>query len=257
MSVTLSKGILYLAEMNPATGLPKTGFFDLGECDGFSLQIESQRQQKFSNRNCASALIADIRTRITTNARIQFAENTANNIKAFLQGAAVSVAGTAITNETLMGQDGTTLPAVGEFLFTKHPIASGLVVKDSAGSPVTLVLNTDYKLIDGPGGVIQIIASLTGKTAPIKADYTPTAHSSNKLLTAGEKDYCVRYSGVNCVTNQHENWEIYQVRLAPPSEWQVLGAEEFASYESTSPVLFNTLRDSDALYGGYARQLTL
>lgn len=257
MSVNLSKGVVYLAEFDVATGFPKGGFFDMGECDSLSLLFEQQRAQKFSNRSCGSVLVADVRTRLTTQARLRPAENTAKNIQTFLQGTGVSVAATAITGETIPGTN--PLPSVGDFLFTKHGFSAFTALKDSAGSPATLVLNTDYKVIDADGGIIQIIASLSGKTAPLKADYTPKAHTVNKLLAASEKDWVLRYSGVNCVTNEHENWEVYQVRMSLPSEWQILGDQEFAQYEITSPMLYNSLRaaDGSGLYGGYARQMTL
>ncbi len=61
-------------------------------------------------------------------------------------------------------------PIAGDRYFLAHPKVSSLVVVDSAGTPATLVLGTNYTA-DVDFGALQFLDT-TGFTAPFKASYT-------------------------------------------------------------------------------------
>lgn len=86
--------------------------------------------------------------------------------------------------------------AVGDTFHTKHPGISSLVMKDSAGSPATLTLDTHYALDSAAHGQGRIL-SLGAFTQPFKADYSYAAYSTLLPLAQTSVRRGLIFDGVN------------------------------------------------------------
>lgn len=113
------------------------------------------------------------------------------NLAILLQGTeVVTVAGT-VTGESL----GTAL-VVGDVVYLENPGASDIVITDSTGTPETLVAGTDYVVEDAAFGRIRIL-SVGTFTQPFLAAYSYSARKAAGMFTSGQKEYALRYEGVN------------------------------------------------------------
>lgn len=254
MSVFKGAGIVRMIEINPTTGVPKNGGFDIGEVSEFSIGHDVQRVEKFSKRDCNNTRVADLETQSSLNLTMTMDEITATNvIKLLTRGASSSVSAATQTDEVL--HEGTTVIA-GDYLFTKYPFTSITSLKDSATPTAnTLVLNTDYEITDGPNGVIKML-NVSGDTQPYKATYTNTLHTSVAGFTASALFYQVELAGVNCVTNETTRVTIWKVRTFPAAQLDFL-ADDFGSGQCVMPILPDTTQTAAAPLGQYYRIYTL
>ena len=254
MSVFKGAGIVRFIEINPTTGAPKNGGFDIGECSEFSIGTDLQRVEKFSKRDCNNTRIADLETQSSLNLTITFDEITVvDNLKLIARGASSSVAAATQTAEAL--HEGTTVVA-GQYLFTKYPFATITTLTDSASpTPNTLALNTDYEITNGPAGVIKIL-SVSGDTQPYLATYTNTLHTSVAGFTASALFYQVELAGVNCADNAVTRVTVWKARSFPASQLDFL-ADDFGSAQCVFPILPDTTQTAAAPFGQYYRIYTL
>lgn len=254
MSVFKGAGIVRFIEINPTTGVPKNGGFDIGECSEFSIGTDLQRVEKFSKRDCNNTRIADLETQSSLNLTITFDEITVvNNLKLIARGATSAVTATTQTDEIL--HEGTTVVA-GDFLFTKYPFATITTLKDSATPTAnTLSLGTDYEITDATAGVIKIL-NVTGDTQPYKATYDPVAHTSVAGFTSAALFYQVELAGTNCADNARTRVTVWKVRSFPASQLDFL-ADDFGSAQCVMPILPDTTQTAAAPLGQYYRIYTI
>jgi len=115
MAVFIGRGIVIVAEVDETTGDIKGGWYDLGEVSNYAPGAQTQRLDKFTNRDGTNALVASVETQINTSLALTIEEPNADNLRLIVRGEKVSVSSTAVTNEVLHA--GTV--AVGTFLVTK------------------------------------------------------------------------------------------------------------------------------------------
>lgn len=247
MAVFIGRGIVIVAEVDETTGDIKGGWYDLGEVSNYAPGAQTQRLDKFTNRDGTNALVASVETQINTNLSLTIEEPNADNLRLIVRGEKVSVSSTAVTNEVLHA--GTV--AVGNFLVTKYPVLSGLVIKDSAGSPATLVNNTDYSVVDLTQGKIKIL-NLGTYVQPLKADYTRKAQTTVPVFNAGAKAWRVRIDGINLVDNAKFMAEYYRVRVNPSQSFPLIG-QQFSEFVLEGAAIADTTKASDATLGQYGR----
>jgi len=159
-------------------------------------------------------------------------------------------AGTAITGEVLGG--GSTAAAVGDILCFAKRNASAVVIKDSTGSPKTLVLNTNYKL-NAKGGHIELLDITTGGpyVQPFKADYTPGACVEVGLLTAGSVEYYLRFEGLNTAdANEPVIIDLYKVQFDPSKDFSMI-MDDFAKFVLDGACMMDSARASNAALGQF------
>lgn len=251
MSVAKYSGIVALAKVNPLTGVPKTGFYDVGEVDALEFGFNASRIEKYSKRDCNNGLIASLENQIDTNFSITLAEPTKKNLEAMFRGTAPSVASATVTDEPL--HEGV-LVVAGDYLYTKRPFTTLTNVKDSAGSPATLVLNTDYEVTDQKTGKIKIL-SVGSYTQPFKATYVSTAYEPVPFLNASAEYYWLTLSGVNCASLEKVRIDLYKIQINPIAQFAVL-ADQFNAFQLPGKMFSDATKNADAKYselGNYGR----
>ena len=94
----------------------------------------------------------------------------------------------------------------------RHRTITSLVITDSATTPATLVLDTDYT-VDAVSGMVTFL-DVSGHNQPYQADYGYTDPASVSLLSAGQKNYVLFFEFFNTVNaNDPGSLEIYSVRF--------------------------------------------
>lgn len=174
-------------------------------------------------------------------------EFTKENLALALYGTHVATASGTVTNEPLGGAT----PIVGDRYFLAHPKVSTLVVKDSAGTPATLTLGTQYTA-DIDFGAIQFLDT-TGLTAPFKASYAFGDVSEIGIFTQPLPERFLRLEGLNTAQgNARVLVELYRVAFDPLKELALISAE-YNKFELEGSLLADATKPYDAVLGQFGR----
>jgi hypothetical protein len=156
------------------------------------------------------------------------------------------------------GSNYDTFPAglvVGSIVKIEKTNPTSLVVKDSAGSPATLAVNTDYKIIDSVHGLIEIL-SLGSYTQPFRAQY---GYGGAVVLPAFEADdsqewyaYCALYN-TTPATDQAIGVEIWRMQFDPAKVLELINNDNQAQIDIQGILLRDAVRAADPEAGGYYR----
>lgn len=169
-----------------------------------------------------------------------------DNLKMLLYGTSSTVSsGASVTNESL----GTR--AVGDIVQLAHPIVSALSVHDSAGSPATLVLNTDYS-VDLNAGMIKIL-NLGSYTQPFLVNYTYGALDTVQLFKDSAKERYLRFIGLNTANSNTAVYvDLYRVVFDPAGDLELIN-DALAQFTLTGSILYDSVRDADSTLGGFGK----
>ncbi len=241
------QGQIYVAVRTPVTGVPGPLWW-VANCPKAELAPKVERRIK---RESWSGLRQISKSRIKTRdaeLTMTLEDINVNNVKLGLLGKNVTTAGGAITAEAAP-----TL-AVGSVWKLKYPNATSIVITDSAGSPATLILNTDYKVLDAKAGLIEILG-LASYTQPFKAAYTAAAVG---VITGMEADDSTEYY-IYCAlindepsTDQPIGIEFYRTAFDPTALLSLIN-EDQGSFDVKATVLRDTVRALSTETGGYFR----
>lgn len=245
--VFIGRGIVYAAPVDSTTGYITSNYVDLGEVENFAPGADIQTLEKRTSRDSSNALIARIETQIDSKLTLVLNTPNTENLVFILRGDTYTQTASPITGEDLKA----TGLVAGDYLFTKHPIGTWTALKDSAGSPATLVLNTDYEIVDNDYGQIKLL-NVSGDTQPYKADYTPQAYTGVRALMTSPVYYRIRINGINLVDSTKFICEFYKVRLSPATEFPLIGTD-FAQYTLEGAALADSTKTSDSVLGTYGR----
>jgi hypothetical protein len=172
------------------------------------------------------------------------------NLAFLFNGVAADLTGTTpVTNQPILGS--TTL-AVGQFFRLPRRNLSAVTIKDSTGSPKTLVANTNYKLY-AKEGMIEILDITTGApwTGPLTADYTPAVSSEVAMFNAPAQDMWFRFLGMNMSNNGVPVViDLFKVQLDAAKEFSVIG-DDIAKFPLEGTVLMDSLRPSNDILGQF------
>jgi hypothetical protein len=118
---------------------------------------------------------------------------------------------------------------------------SSVVVTDSAGSPATGVLGTDYEL-DADAGLIKVLSISSLTTQPWKVAATEGASTGVNLFQNPPALQGIRFMGINILnSNAKEIWDIPKVQFSPAGALQLLGdGNEPAKFEWDFEILADT-----------------
>lgn len=141
----------------------------------------------------------------------------------------------------------------GSIWALKGQKVTALTVEDSTGSPLTLVLDTDYTL-DADYGTI-VILDPTGFVQPFKASYTPGAVDIVPFFTEGITEVALRFEGVNTADgNKKVLVELYKVALDPTKELGLI-TDDYGKFTLEGNCLIDPERPEDALFGQFGRMV--
>ncbi|HEX8773257.1 MAG TPA: hypothetical protein VF735_06590 [Pyrinomonadaceae bacterium] len=142
---------------------------------------------------------------------------------------------------------------VGDYVRLQKKNVSSFVLKDSAGSAATLVLDTDYEIVDADRGLIKIL-SLGSYTQPFKAQYSYALTKAVTMLTGTNPEYFVWLQGLNTTRSPFAkgDGEFYRVTFDPAKSLALI-TTEVSSFEIEGDVLRDSTRVDNTAFGGFGR----
>ena len=235
-SYYFGQGKLWIAEIlaNGQLG-PWVWVGDVSELSGQSNETRVQHRESFSGVN---AMVRDFGKEAGMAWNATMHQLDADNVGRFTRSRmSAQVAGT-VTGELLPNP-----VANGDLLTLDHMNVSNLVITDSATpTPVELVRGTHYEY--DVFGDLEILALPTSPapTQPLKAAYSHGATKQAAFLAGSDKNYALKYKGVNLA----ENGAPILVELYKTSAGllQQLSLITSGNQLASSPVAFTTLLDS-------------
>ena len=217
----------------------------VGNAPQFNVELEIETEEVKDSTEGTDLI--DLRLQKMKRARLKLTLFSihAENMALMVQGTKRSITGSSVTNEQLAAS-----AAAGDLLKTKHENISAITVKGGVGGATTLVLDTDYKIVDAAFGQIEI---LTTQANPVKIDYTYASRTQVVLMDAAQVEYYIEFHGKN-VANGNKKFfsEIYRFVFDPSKELPLIG-EETAKFELEGEALFDSTRSSDANLGPFGR----
>jgi hypothetical protein len=129
---------------------------------------------------------------------------------------------------------------------------SAVVVKDSTGTPNTLVLNTNYTL-DAYSMTIELLDVTTGGpyVGPLKVDYTPGGATELALFNCAATDKFIRFAGMNMADSAKLfTVDLYKCSLDPTKEISFIG-EDLATLALEGAALIDLLKPTSGLLGQF------
>jgi hypothetical protein len=131
-----------------------------------------------------------------------------------------------------------------------------VVVKDSAGTPATLVAGTDYEVASSNHGTLKIL-NIGTYVQPFKADYSYAVQVNVGLFQAAAPDRWLRFEGLNTADALKPVLiELYKVSLNPLSEMGLI-SDELAKFPLSGQVLYDDSKVGDVILGQFGRVVDL
>ena len=178
-------------------------------------------------------------------------EFTKENLALALYGNFVTGAAGTVTGEPLGG----VAPVIGDRYFLAHPKVSALVVTDSAATPATLALGTNYTA-ETDFGALQFL-EVTGFTAPFKASYGFGVATEIGIFTQPLPERYLRLEGLNTAQgNAKVLVELYRVAFDPLKEISFI-SDEYNKFEMEGSLLADASKPFDAALGQFGRIVQL
>lgn len=236
------QGKVLVAERN-GSGNP-LAFRHLGNCSAVALSFETDKFEHKESQSGQRQLDQIILREKRANFSVTMENFTAKNLALAFYGDEATIAASTVTGEVLP-----TL-AVGDFARLAHQDVSSVVVKDSAGSPATLVANTDYRVASAKHGTIEILG-LASYTQPFKADYSYAQVANVRGLTAALPERWFRIELLNTADNNRAVLvEVYRVLLDPIAQADLL-SDELLQMALTGNALYDSVRADDTQLGPF------
>jgi hypothetical protein len=146
-------------------------------------------------------------------------------------------------------------PVIGDRYFLAHPKVSTLVVTDSAATPATLALGTNYTA-ETDFGAIQFL-EVTGFTAPFKASYGFGVTTEIGIFTQPLPERYLRLEGLNTAQgNAKVLVELYRVAFDPLKEISFI-SDDYNKFEMEGSLLADATKPFDAALGQFGRIIQL
>lgn len=169
-----------------------------------------------------------------------------DNLALGLYATKATVAGASVTGEVL--------PAgleVGDEVFLDNPKASAIVITDGAGSPATLVANTDYIVLDADTGRIKIL-NLGSYVQPFEAAYTYGSRKELSLFTTQPPERWLRYEGINILTGTKVLLDLFRVSLDPMGNLPLIsGGNSVGQFAMKGKLLIDETKAANGALGQF------
>jgi len=206
----------------------------------------SMTLQNFTKENLALLFSGDVldATAGSTTAQTAYTSGTAPSANPILANTDVLYWNRTNANVTL---------PIGTKFFTKYTNVSTPVLANN-GSTITQSGNYSLDLVTGELTLLAPV-TLLGAASPemhafLSISYSYAAYSGARMLkSAINKPRAFLFRGLNTVdANSKVRVELYNVILDPAKSFDVL-TEEFAEFEVEGSVLYDSIRDADAVLG--------
>lgn len=235
------QGRVYIASRD-ALGNP-LAFKHVGNVPELSLELTTDTVEHKESRSGNRVVDQIITTGQKINLNLTLEEFNEKNFATALYGAANVVTGASVTAEALP-----TGLAIGDYAKLAHGKVSSLVIKDSAGSPLTLVSGTDYEA-NLDTGMVKFLT--TPGTQPYKADYTYASTMKVNMFSQARKEYWLRFDGLNTADgNKPCTIDLYRVTLDPLSSLALI-TDTFAQFQLKGSGLYDDLKPNTGPLGKF------
>lgn len=234
------QGILYLAEL--IDQIPQ-GFVDVGNCPALTVSLETSTIEKKESRS--GARLTALRQTTDKKANIAFTLESFSkeNLTKALFATMTSVAATPVTDSPITARLGkvVALPDI--------KVSSVTVQGTGAQSAITYELAKNYSINLDTGSIYffteaeQTAASAANSIAEgaaLAVDYTPAVQVNIESFGVAEKEYALRFEGLNTSDgNKPVVVTAHRVRLSPLKTLALI-SDETATLDMDAPVLATT-----------------
>lgn len=240
------QGVIQVGERNATTGVV-TKYMDLGDGPALAVEMSTELEEVKESTTGERLPLARLEKGKSAAVTLSLRSFDRKTLDLLMRSTVEDVAGASVTAEAF-----STGMAAGDIIKLAHPFVSNVVVKDSAGTPATLVVGTDYQ-VDAGGGLIRIVDP-TGYTQPFKVDYDYAAAENSAMFVSAKKSYELVFSGVNTArANEPLRVELYKVEFDPASNMPFV-TNEVGLFELKGSLLIDDTKDaSDATFGQFGR----
>jgi hypothetical protein len=244
------RGRIYIAERNNA-GIP--GIFKFVGCaDAFNVALSVETIQHYSK--CTSADALDYQGTKTQSAEVSMtlSEWVKANILLALRAIEVPDATSgSVSNEACgTGFEAGDVYLLGAINGVPRTNVSAVSVDDGGGA---LVLDTDYTLNADTGAITFLLAP----TGAVTADYTYDDLPYASMFRAGQKDFWLRFDGVNKADGDAPVLvDLYKVQFNPAQNLDLL-SDELALMELSGAVLVDANKSESSDLGQFGRMTLL
>jgi hypothetical protein len=244
-------GQAWLGPRSTSTGLPTSFDVSLPEIDSLEVSLATEAIMHTSKRTSIQFEDLHIPYKFTGTVKMVCAQHSADLLAVYLYGTKTTIAGgafSAVAFPTIVLNTNPIQPIGGQ-----RTNVTALVISDSAGSPATLVLGTDYEA-DADAGVVKFL-SLGAYTQPFKAAGTETAGQGVGIFQNRVVEKYLRFKGIDVAASDAiKTIDLYKVQIAPAATWTLLNdGSDVNKYEITGNLLKDTLLASSATFGQFGR----
>jgi|SRR6185369_5454271 len=233
-------GELWLADAVPG-GFPSSFPLSLSDIDNLEISNAPEYVEHINKQSSIAQKDVKAARMVTPTGKLTCAQDDIDLLVMYLWGTKATVTGgsfsaTAFTKNPVVVGDNLPIPG-------RKTNVSSLVVTDSAGSPVTGVLGTDY-YADADAGMIKVLSISSLSTMPWKAAGTEAAGFSLDMFTTAPPVKAMRFKQINVANNAAVRvLEFAKVFISPAATWTLINdANDVNKYE----VDFEVLKDSSA-----------
>lgn len=237
------QGPIYIGDFN-ATTLNIDNEVAVG-CGSRVLKLAMSRETQEIKESCSGQRLTllEYETSKSANATLELLEFDKEMLAMAVYGTSAAVTGSTVTGEALP-----TMVAGGVY-HTKHPKVSSVVLKDSAGVPVTLVAGTDYRVDDADYGRI-VILSLGAYTQPFTADYAYAGYSKIKPFSIAAPVKALRFDGISTADGSKVRVILPKIQFSPTTEFNFVG-DEAAVLTLEGKLLYPGISLADPVLGNF------
>jgi len=244
------QGKVLMASRN-AAGEP-LAFRDVGNVPTLEIGLESDIEEHKESRTGNGLTDLRLLKGLTSSAKFMMEEFTKENLADAMYGGYSEITAGTVTDEPLADDN----VLVGDILRLAKPNASSIVIKDSTGSPLTLVEGTDYEVHSAEHGSIKIL-NLGAFVQPFTADYSNAVATNVNLLTANLQERWLRFEGLNMAdTGQPVLIELYRFSYDPAKVLSLI-SDDLTGFELEGGALYDDTKENDATLGQFGRIVLL
>lgn len=247
--VFAGQGPLFIGDYDATLGQAAQGYLvnlkRIG-CANRSLKINQKRDKGQVKETCSGQALT-LRTwtkGLEATITLEMSQFSRDELAIGLYGTSASVAASTVTAEIMP------TVAANDYVHTKYPGISSVMVKDSNATPATLVEGTDYLVDSAPHGRIKIL-NMGAYTQPFKVDYSYSAHGRVTAFTGSATRKGIIFDGVNVAeSNAPVRVIIPLIDFDPTKDFNWLSADE-ATLALEGEILYADALSADTSWGPF------
>jgi len=227
------QGILYAA-IRQANGKPGK-LFDMGNVPNMKIALKTDVSVKKEARTGFRLPVSRLTKGNEAELNITLDEFNLDNLALALYGSLVTKAAGTVTGEVLPSG-----LVAGDRVQLANPKVSAVVVKDSAGTPATLALTTNYTVDADPGHLL--IVSPGALIQPFKADYSYASSKKMGAFTTAPPERMIILEGMNTLdANRRVRVTVFRALMDPASDLGFI-QDDYAKLDLKGSVLADGTR---------------